>query len=59
MIAPVAPTTVEVREVVAGAIDAAIHELEVSIRYLQLRKRELGEAASPPFVRVFPPKEGT
>ena len=48
----------EVREVKVGAIDSAIRELEVSIRWLQLRKRELEEAASPPFVRVFPPKEG-
>ncbi len=53
------PTGAEVREVQVGAIDQAIHELEVSIRYLQMRKRELSETASPPFVRVFPPRESS
>ena len=52
------PTVAETREVVAGAIDEAIRDLEIAIRYLQLRKRELEGAANPPFVHVSPAREG-
>lgn len=59
MTATTAPSADEAREVVAGAIDSAIRELEVSIRYLRMRKGDLDGAASPPFVRMFPPREET
>ena len=58
MTATVGPTVTEAREVVAASIDDAIRELEVTIRYLQLRRRELEETASSPSTRVFPPPEG-
>ncbi len=56
MIARLAPTAAEAREVTASAIDDAIRELQVAIRYLELRKREL-DRPSPAFTAVFPPKE--
>ena len=58
MTATVAPTVAEARETVPQAIDDAIRDLEIAIRYLQLRKRDLEGTASPPFTRVFPPREG-
>ena len=53
--ASVASTAVEAREVTASAIDDAIRELQVAIRYLELRKREL-DRPSPAFTAVFPPR---
>ena len=58
MTATVAPTVAEARETVPQAIDDAIRDLEIAIRYLQLRKRELEGAANPPFVHVSPAREG-
>lgn len=47
MTASQAPSVAEAREVVAGAIDSAIRELEVSIRYLRMRKGDLEAAPVP------------
>ena len=55
MSASVAPTVGEVREATRGAIDDAIRELQVAIKYLELRRQEL-DRQSLPFVRVFPPR---
>ena len=62
MIARLAPTAAEAREVTASAIDdtireleAIIRELQATIRYLELRKAEL-DRPSPPFTTVFPPR---
>ncbi len=49
----------EIREVKVRAIKEAIRELGVAISYLKWELRELGEIASPPFVRVFPPRESS
>lgn len=58
MIARLAPTAAEAREVTASAIDDAIRELQTVIRYLELRKADLDRPSLPaaPFVKVFPPR---
>ena len=58
MIARLAPTAAEAREVTASAIDNAIRQLQVAIRCLELLKEDIDRPSlsAAPFVKVFPPR---
>ena len=51
------PTDAKIREGASDGFDAAIRVFQIAIQNLELMKQEYATSPSPPFTRMFPPRE--